>query len=453
MRKLVSAIAAGLLVACGLMVALAQAAPGGDATVEATSFNVGQNSSDDTATPCPAGKRAVGGGINTTGPVLTNPFDPPPYEVQLSGALDETGLTANTDHGDVARWWYAYVYNRSDALQVFKTFAICSQSSDATVEATAFTLNPGFGTSRAVACPIGTRVVGGGVGTTGPAAPGSNFYRLQVSGPLNDSGLTTNTDDGDVARYWYGSVYNQSGGPRTFKVIALCSASSDATVEATSFTVATNGSAGATASCPAGRRVLGGGLGTTGPSFSGGGINLLYSSLQLSGPQDASGLTANTEDGDVARHYYAYVHNSYAAPVLFKTFALCAQDDAAGPPQDDRSRDDNRRTDLPRSALRRCAGKRATRVGSARRDVLRGTPFDDVIVALGGNDVVRAGAGNDLVCAGAGNDIVSGGPGRDRMLGGAGRDTLRGGDGRDRLSGGAGRDRLLGGPGRDLQRQ
>jgi uncharacterized delta-60 repeat protein len=97
----------------------------------------------------------------------------------------------------------------------------------------------------------------------------------------------------------------------------------------------------------------------------------------------------------------------------------------------------------------RCAGLRATIVGTPGRDVLRVTRGRDVIAALGGDDVVRGLAGDDVVCAGAGNDRVAGGAGRDRLFGGAGRDRLVGGPGRDRLVGGPGRDRLIGGPGRD----
>lgn len=89
-------------------------------------------------------------------------------------------------------------------------------------------------------------------------------------------------------------------------------------------------------------------------------------------------------------------------------------------------------------SVSRCAGKRATILGTARGERLAGTRRADVIVALGGNDVIRALGGNDLVCAGAGNDLV---------MGGRGRDTLYGEAGRDRLLGGPARDRLLGGPG------
>ncbi len=61
----------------------------------------------------------------------------------------------------------------------------------------------------------------------------------------------------------------------------------------------------------------------------------------------------------------------------------------------------------------RCLGKKATIVGTQRRDELTGTPRRDVIAALGGNDEVRALSGADLICGGKGHDRLLGGPGRD----------------------------------------
>ncbi len=101
------------------------------------------------------------------------------------------------------------------------------------------------------------------------------------------------------------------------------------------------------------------------------------------------------------------------------------------------------------STATRCAGRRATIVGTSRRDVLRGTARRDVIAALGGNDLVRGLGGADLICLGAGADRALGGPGADRILGQGGADRLEGGPGRDALEGGAGRDLLLGGAGID----
>jgi uncharacterized delta-60 repeat protein len=94
----------------------------------------------------------------------------------------------------------------------------------------------------------------------------------------------------------------------------------------------------------------------------------------------------------------------------------------------------------PLPLVPRCAGQRATIVGTHGRDTLRGTRRADVIVARGGDDRVIARGGNDLVCGGSGDDRLSGGRGRDRLRGGTGRDVLAGGPGRDRLIGGPGRD-------------
>jgi Ca2+-binding RTX toxin-like protein len=100
----------------------------------------------------------------------------------------------------------------------------------------------------------------------------------------------------------------------------------------------------------------------------------------------------------------------------------------------------------------RCAGRKATIVGTANSDVLKGTHGRDVIVALGGRDRVIGLGGNDVVCGGAGADRISGGSGQDQLNGQGGKDLLAGNGGADRLKGGAGRDTLRGGAGLDLLR-
>ena len=47
---------------------------------------------------------ALGGGVAQSG-------DAPLLFVRASGPLDSTGTTANTVSGDVAKHWYAAVYN------------------------------------------------------------------------------------------------------------------------------------------------------------------------------------------------------------------------------------------------------------------------------------------------------------------------------------------------------
>jgi uncharacterized delta-60 repeat protein len=97
----------------------------------------------------------------------------------------------------------------------------------------------------------------------------------------------------------------------------------------------------------------------------------------------------------------------------------------------------------------RCGGKRATVVGTAGRDRLRGTRRADVIVGLGGNDSITGLGGNDIVCGGSGKDKLSGGDGKDRLDGGSGDDSVNGGAGNDRLIGGSGKDKLAGASGND----
>jgi Ca2+-binding RTX toxin-like protein len=104
---------------------------------------------------------------------------------------------------------------------------------------------------------------------------------------------------------------------------------------------------------------------------------------------------------------------------------------------------------VSRPVVGRCAGKRATKTGTAGPDRIKGTPKRDVIAAFGGRDIVRSLGGNDLVCGGKGNDKLLGARGRDSLRGEDGTDTLFGGPERDRLIGGRGRDTLRGGPGRD----
>ena len=102
-----------------------------------------------------------------------------------------------------------------------------------------------------------------------------------------------------------------------------------------------------------------------------------------------------------------------------------------------------------KSRVPRCAGKKATIIGTGKANRLKGTRRADVIVGLGGNDRIDGGRGNDLVCAGDGNDSVKGSSGNDRLFGQNGKDRLDGGAGNDRLAGDAGKDSLAGGSGKD----
>jgi Ca2+-binding RTX toxin-like protein len=101
----------------------------------------------------------------------------------------------------------------------------------------------------------------------------------------------------------------------------------------------------------------------------------------------------------------------------------------------------------PAAAKPKCAGKKATIVGSQGRDVLRGNAGPDVIVARGGRDRVLGKGGRDLICGGSGADTLSGGTGRDVVEGGSGDDFFRAGAGSDKIFGASGNDVMVGGPG------
>jgi Ca2+-binding RTX toxin-like protein len=393
------------------------ATPGSDATIQANTFTVAAGKVGDATVTCPSGKRVVGGGVAPTDPKSHG-------HVQQSSPVDVTGRPETTETGDVARSWLASVENTGLTAAEFRVFAICSATSDATIVAGTVTQDPNAAYSQGVAtCPVGTRAVGGGMGATGPTLP--LFFNASLSGPVDDTGQMVLTESGDVARSWVVSVDHRT----PYRVFALCSADSDATIETKLFPVEGNLTepTGATVQCPAGKRVLGGGVGLT----VAGALNWTESS----GPLDETGETAKTESGDVARSWSALVAQTGDDTTrAFRVSAICASDAPAA---------------SKTVAAARCQGLKATIVGTPGPDTLKGTPGRDVIAGLGGNDTITGLGGNDTVCGGAGNDTIAGGPGDDTLAGEAGNDTLTGGPGNDTLSGGPGVDRLAGGPGQN----
>lgn len=90
-------------------------------------------------------------------------------------------------------------------------------ATNATIEATAFSVGPngqtGPQTGEAFArCPGTKRALGGGVVESG--APNDLF--------VHASGVTANTNDGDIAKQWYAAVFNDDAVARNFKVFAIC---------------------------------------------------------------------------------------------------------------------------------------------------------------------------------------------------------------------------------------
>jgi hypothetical protein len=292
----------------------ARAAAYDPAEVQQRTVVLGAGEQRGVAVPCPSGWRIVGGGVGT--------LDSVDSKILVSGPLDETGLTANTGDGDVARSWYAAVYNGGTIARAYRVFALCSLVSDAVVQATTVAVPPGSTHAAGyTTCPAGTRVVGGGIGTTHPVIDRPRLrdaaWQLMHNGPLDESGTTAGTTDGDVGRYWYASLKKFHDGPAdVYKVFALCSSRSDAVVAVGSMSVPAGGARAVAARCPAGKAVTGGGIGTPESPVS--------DHLQVSGPLDRTGLTVNTIDDDLAVFWYGSVFNSGSAARAYKVFALCA---------------------------------------------------------------------------------------------------------------------------------
>ena len=294
-------------VGAALLTGLALAGGGGDATIEATQFSVDHTFTGVEVAECPAGKRALGGGVVQSGQAAG-------LNVRASGPLDASGDALNTKDGDTAKQWYAAVRNFSGADdRVFKVFAICSAASKARIEATKFTLDNGESGDEFAKCPAGKRALGGGVVQSGSSA--GLFVR--ASGPLDASGDALDTKDGDKATQWYAAVVNFSGADdRVFKVFAICAADTKARIEATKLTVDDAQTDQEYVKCGQGKRALGGGIVQSGTADN--------FSVQTSGPLDASGETLNTIDGDRAKQWYAGVeNNSGDDDRVFKVFAIC----------------------------------------------------------------------------------------------------------------------------------
>lgn len=266
---------------------------------------------------CPGTKRALGGGVVQSGSAADYLF------VEASGPLDASGTTSKTIDGDIPKMWYAALLNLTQGQVSFKVFAICSGTSNATIEATPFTVEPWDPNStekpevaRAV-CPGAKRALGGGVVESGPPA---NLL-VHASGPLDSTGLASKTTDGDIAKQWYAAVQNRTGEPVKFKVFAICSGTSNATIEATPFTVEPDPSgngkfAEGYARCPGTKRALGGGVVQSGSPDR----HLL---VQASGPLDETGVTSETVTGDIAKQWYAAVGNYWGEQPPLKVMAIC----------------------------------------------------------------------------------------------------------------------------------
>src|SRR3954465_11017017 len=144
----------------------------------------------------------------------------------------------------------------------FTAYALAGTASDGTMWATTFTAGRGL-TGAYARCPTDMRVVGGGVlniGGHGVALGASGPLDSTVTPPINPTNAAKSTTDGDMATQWYAGVANASSELAFESVFALCSTSSDATVQVTRFAIAGRSTGIMSVRCPTGQRAVGGGV-------------------------------------------------------------------------------------------------------------------------------------------------------------------------------------------------
>ncbi|RNL59954.1 hypothetical protein EFK50_21435 [Nocardioides marmoriginsengisoli] len=184
---------------------LASAQPGGTGTLSV-------------AVPCPAGSRAIGGGVGKISDDLI-PGNTVPGALYQTGPVDATLGFAETQNGDVAIGWRTVVESTSAYGDRF--FAVCSARSDGVVRAVSYTLpmvdNAAGG--AAVACPAGRRALSGGQGTDGAHDPQD---RVALMGPFTSPADLNAVASGRVARGWSAYGQTSSAQVRTNRVFAIC---------------------------------------------------------------------------------------------------------------------------------------------------------------------------------------------------------------------------------------
>lgn len=194
--------------------------------------------------------------------------------------------------------------------------AAASPGQDAKIETSEFALLFNNAGSSWASCPRNSVAVGGGLGFISSSSPPN--VAINVSGPVNQSELTSHTKTGDLAREWYAGAYSGNGSDVTFKSFAICSRSSRAHLQVKKFKIRPIRVASATVSCPRHERALGGGLGVAD-----GAENGVYEIS--SAPLARTGGFADAKSGKVPRRWRVSAYNGFGATRTFKALVSCAR--------------------------------------------------------------------------------------------------------------------------------
>ncbi len=292
--------------------ATAQAGAGDDAHFlvhQQSANNAGVPSSDVVA--CPTGEVALGGGVR----YFSFPKD---IVVRAGGPLSSTG--GFLEEGGLPSQFQNLVQNVGTQPRTAVSYAICSASTDAkSVRMVKFTAAKGAGDfpiGRAVAtCPTGQRAIGGGV-----IAENANYAGfVMANGPVDETSQVSSTNDGDVPVGWLGAVKGDEGD--RFRVYAICSATSTATVQVESLVLAPNTGGHTGLTCPTGQRALSGGV------IDDAGYAWIVSSAPGSATNYASAGTPGIAGG-----WHGSVWSIVGSNVLFKVAGVCESATAPNAP-------------------------------------------------------------------------------------------------------------------------
>ena len=141
---------------------------------------------------------------------------------------------------------------------------------------------------------------------------------------------------------------------------------------------------------------------------------------------DTSGLTIDDEGGnlfDIDPNLKPLKNNGGPTDThAFKRSPAKNQGPSDAPNQDQRGAPRKGQPDIGAYEFTKCRGVIVNRVGTAKKDKLKGTKRKDGILGLGGNDKLSGKKGKDGLCGGKGKDKLKGGPGKDKLDGGPGKD-------------------------------
>ncbi len=193
--------------------------------------------------------------------------------------------------------------------------ALADPADDATVEASDFTLSFNNDGGTDAFCPRGTTATGGGFGTITP--PPLNVA-INVSAPVNKTGLPSLTRTGDRAREWLVSVYSGVADTIDMRAFAICSTSSLARLRVATFSVPSSKTRSKVVSCPKRQRALGGGLGLATAPISG-----VYE--EGSGPVSKDKTVNGTSTGDSPRAWRVAAYNGFPATRKFQALVICSK--------------------------------------------------------------------------------------------------------------------------------